>query len=416
MVDMPIKLNLEKAAKRPLSRREKLDQFKDCAEGQTPVKRHSLPTRLIAAALVTAFIAAAGACTNNGQTGHPTDTNTDGDTITDTTDTDGESGPCPEPGEPLSGVDDNPLKSEFTWTATFSGVDGATTGPVTLEVGADINDGSIVWLEGECEGMQMALGKEGPIPIEPQSKLSHNPNSDSSEGFPAAPEADFCPPLGAAANNNPAEVNQSEGNVTAKNLQVGSQTVPVTLAFVDSLAPKLMVNGSEATSLALSGGFEATEVSIALPESILSLLASVSTSSGAEILSLMLESEITAALAGGELASGKARILGVGSGQSTLWDVELDTSDVTTCLRCAPHQQDVGKNVSFSIPVDEVCGATHGGLTVEDLDVTITEVTPDWYFSLFDVDSVSATSLAPMEEGPLTVTITLPKGSGFDGG
>ena len=426
--------------------KKKLDQFKDCAKGQTYAKRHSLPIRLISTALVAAFLAAATimGCTGKNPKSDP-DTNIDSDAPAEVEDgtelEDGHDAPdsedaidgsdvpvepdaplvCPEPGEGVSDVDDNPLKGEFTWTATFSGTDGSTTGPVTLEVGAEIGTGddagTIVWL-GECDGEQVALGSQGPIPIEPQSKLSHNPNSDSSEGFPAAPEADFCPPLEASENNNPAEVNQGGGNATAKNLPVRAHTAPVELAFDTSLTPQLMVDGEEATSLVLDGsGFALKSVSIALPEFILGLAATVSNSAGEELLSAMLESEITAALAGGELSSAPAMILQVGSGESTIFDVLVDTAQLTSCLRCAPQEETKTVNVDISVPSVGECSA-HGGLEITGLDVVITSVNPSVLEDDFSISSFSSSTLTPMASGPLEVTFTIQRAlvSYADGG
>ncbi len=409
MVDMPIKLNLETAAKRPLPKREKLDQFKDCAEGQVPAKRAHPVARLISAALVVAFIAAAGACTSDGQTGHPTDTNTDSDAPTDTiTDSDGESGPCTGPGEPLEGgVSDIP--NSVSGNVSFAGPEGSVEGTMTLTVGAEIGsaDFDVVPL-GECGGgIWAAAGAQGDsIPVVPQARADFTPDPD--EGSLSGPGTeDACE---RETGTIPISIDEAYSNWAVWGLKVNGSEAPVELAFTDSLSPILLVDGvpsAESTVLLDGTGSSPKSISIALPPGIQKLAASVSSSAGAEILAAMLESDITAALAGGEMRSGTMKIAQMGAGESMVPVMEWDDSIQKICSRCTPGEATQSVEAAISVPIDPDCGAMHGGFAIEGFNVEIDRVTPTALEDDYEITGFTATGLDPLENGVPTITITI---------
>ena len=416
-----------------IRKKAELEQFKDCAEGQVPAKRAHPAARLISAALVVAFIAAAGACTGKNP-GRDTDSTTDSDAAAEVEDgteledmpdapeipdmsdmIDGEDGSemptaeCPEPGESLPGVEDNSLKETLEWDATFSGTDGSVSGPANIEISAEIGTG-IMWLpEVVCaSGAHAAFGAEGEIPVAPQAKISLSPDSDASEGFPAGPDIG-CEPLSDTENSTPVEANQLGQNSTARNLPVNGSTVPVELAFIDLPAPLLMVDGSEATSLVLGeGGLVATEVKVVLPAFFMGLAASISTPGGEALLSAMLESEITATLFGSdEIASGKAKIFQVGSSETVLPGIAWETPTQKACLRCSPGLEEHSITGTITALENPDCGIMHGGFVIEDLAVTIESVSPEALEDNYSVSSFYATGVGAFAGGTPSVTLSI---------
>jgi len=347
------------------------------------------------------------------------DTNVDGDVPADVTDADtydgtdvGPDGSCVGPGEPLAGEVNPEIAKTRNWDASFNG-EGITSGSATFTIGADL-DGDYVML-GDCgDGVKAALAvQDDSISAEPQARLDYNPETGE---ITYTGGENLCEPLSSADNTVSASLFNTYANLTRRNITVGGETAPVELGFTDSLAPVLLVNGSEVSSanVLIDGrDFSLKTLTVMIPEENLKLAVNLYSNSGLELLSGVLEGTLSATIFGEDvLNSQELRIFQIGSGNSLLPSAEFDTSlDAYLCIRCEPQEETRTMNITITVPVtDEKCGPIHGGYTVESLSGTIVRVVPDHLFSDFSISDVTATSLEPLQDAslaPQSVSVTL---------
>jgi len=322
---------------------------------------------------------------------------------------------CLGPGTPLEGEVDPLIAGTNNGDIILSGDSSVVSGDAELTVGAVIDKTNLLIL-GQCPNepdVIAGLGAQGStVEVVSQYKLDMGKGTYNAN-LPVV-SGELCPPL--ENDNVPVSKFGTQVNQAIKNATVGSVRTRAGFSFVpESLQTKLLVNDVESASpIVLDGSDYAVKwLSIAVEQQALNMDALIYSNSGEVLRALRVH---------GNGITGTSKILRIfqlGNDNKIIpsvnWIIPAGdgpNGEVKMCLRSedgSPKELPLDINGTVASLVEDACGKIFASFDIINLSSGIHWIQPPPLPSSYSISNPVGTGLAAMEDGILTITLTIRK-------